>query len=148
MHREDIDRLQARRELSVSERQLSGIIHSRLEHQECFSRKRSIGDESLFGGNSTADMKHKLNVPEGHALADFLPQLLIKAKDLAMELTLYNVIKHHQRCEAEIVQEHAANNLGVRQLLTDRGIRPEELHGAEDIEKIEQRFRKEQTQLL
>ena len=148
MHREDIDRLQARHALSASERQLSGIIHSRLEHQECFSRIRSIGDESLFGGNSTADMKHKLNVPEGHALADFLPQLLIKAKDLAMELTLYNVIKHHQRTETEIVQEHAGNNMGVRQLLMSCGIRPEDLPAAEDIERIERRYRKEQAQSI
>ena len=44
-------------------------------------------------------MKKKLGVPEKRALADFLPTITIKAKDLAAEITSFNTKKHDLRGE-------------------------------------------------
>ncbi len=58
-----------------------------------FAVIRSKGDQALFGGYSTIQMKKKLSVPDNRPLVDFLPTLTIKAKDFAAELTSHNVIK-------------------------------------------------------
>lgn len=36
-------------------------------------------------------MKHKLDISEERSLADFLPTVLLKAKDLAAEVTNHNL---------------------------------------------------------
>ncbi len=82
----EIERLNARRKLSLSEKELSGIIYERLSDEKSFARIRSKGDTALFGGNTTEQMKQKLlSVPKSRALADFLPTITIKAKDFANE---------------------------------------------------------------
>ena len=57
---EDVERLQARKKLSESEKQLSGIIFERLRDNQSFGRIRSKGDTALFGGLSTQEMKKRL----------------------------------------------------------------------------------------
>ncbi|UCC45154.1 MAG: hypothetical protein JSU65_04365 [Candidatus Zixiibacteriota bacterium] len=140
----DIDRFRARRMLATSEKYLSGIIFDRVADEECFGRIRSKGDEALFGGASTAAMKVNLGVPKGHALADFLPLITVKAKDFANSLTNLNILRYDHRTEAQITREHELNNSGIRKLLIDRHIHPEDLRPAEDIEKTARRFVKEQ----
>ena len=146
MRKLDMDRIHARRLLATSERHLSGILSDRLADEEGLGRIRSKGDEALFGGASTADMKTKLGVPKGHALADFLPLITIKAKDLANELTYLNIRRHNRQTEEDITREHELNNHAVRQLLVGRGIQPEALPPAEDIEKVERRVRQEEKE--
>src|SRR5258706_8414473 len=87
----DIARVSAREKLSNSEKKLSGIIYERGVDDKGFAIIRSKGDQALFGGFSTNDMKRKLGIPENRPLADFLPTLTIKAKDFATELTSHNV---------------------------------------------------------
>lgn len=89
----DIARVTAREKLSKTEKKLSGIIYERGVDEKGFAIIRSKGGQALFGGFSTNDMKHKLMVPAGRPLADFLPTLTIKAKDFATELTGHNVIE-------------------------------------------------------
>ncbi|SDB77000.1 hypothetical protein SAMN05192581_101579 [Bacteroides ovatus] len=72
-------------------------------------------------------------------LADFLPTLTIAAKNLATEMTNYNVENKDLYGESPITQEHIQNNQSVRQMLGQRGIQPENLPPAEDIKKIERR---------
>ena len=60
-----------------------------------FGTLRSKGDEALFGGKNTQKMKDKLNVPTGRPLADFADTVIIKAKDLAAEVTSHKVIKEN-----------------------------------------------------
>ena len=144
MRQFDIDRLHARRMLATSEKHLSGIIADRLADDGCFGRIRSKGDEALFGGFSTAEMKARLGVPTGHPLADFLPLITIKAKDLVNELTRMNILKKKQHTEVDITREHEANNRAMREFLTGRGLRPEDLRPAENIEHVERRCRQEQ----
>ena len=72
-------------------------------------RIRSKGDEALFGGHTTFEMKKKLRIPDSRPLADFLPTITIKAKDLATEITNFNVKKGNLRGEPPITQEHVKN---------------------------------------
>lgn len=141
------ERLDARRKLTTSEKELSSIIFERLGEGQSFGRIRSKGDKALFGGHSTAQMKNKMGVPKGRALADFLPTITIKAKDFANEITNFNIKKDELNSEPSITQEHIKNNQDVRKILTDRGIQPESLPPAEDLKKVERRLKSEEKQL-
>jgi len=143
----ETERVSARRRLSRSERELSGVIFERLGDGESFARIRSKGDTALFGGQTTQDMKHKLGVPDTRPLADFLPTITIKAKDFANEITNFNVKQNNMRTETRITGEHVKNNEGVRRVLVDRGIVPERLPPAEDVKKVERRLETEQKKL-
>lgn len=145
---EQIERLGARKKLSLSEKELSGIIYERLADEKSFARIRSKGDSALFGGKTTEQMKNKLNIPKSRALADFLPTITIKAKDFANEITNFNIKRDDLRTEAGIAKEHVKNNQGVRKLLVNRNIKPEELPPAEDIKKLERKLTSEQKKLL
>jgi DNA-damage-inducible protein D len=145
---EQIERLGARKKLSLSEKELSGIIYERLADEKSFARIRSKGDSALFGGKTTEQMKNKLNIPKSRALADFLPTITIKAKDFANEITNFNIKRDDLRTEAGIAKEHVINNQGVRKLLVNRNINPEELPPAEDIKKLERKLTSEQKKLL
>ena len=144
----DIARVTAWEKLSKSEKKLSGIIYERGVDERGFAVIRSKGDQALFGGFSTNDMKRKLNVAENRPLADFLPTLTIKAKDFATELTSHNVIEKDINGEKEISQEHVDNNLAVRKMLEERGVKPEQLPPAEDIKKIQRKLDGETKQVM
>jgi len=143
----EVERLSARKKLSISEKELSGIIFERLSDDQSFARIRSKGDQALFGGYSTADMKSKMKVPESRPLADFLPVITIKAKDFANEITNFNIKRDDLRTESTITDEHIKSSKGVRRALTDRGIRPEDLPPDEDIKKVERRLGSEKKKL-
>jgi DNA-damage-inducible protein D len=143
----EAERVSARKKLTHSEKELSGIIFDRVRDNESFGRIRSKGDTALFGGRTTKDMKGKLRVPQGRALADFLPTITIKAKDFANEITNFNIKQNDLRTEFRITDEHVKNNREVRKLLVDRGIVPETLPPAEDVKKVERRLASEQKKL-
>lgn len=90
-HLELQDRLKARQKLTESETELSKNIYERGVDDSGFGRIRSKGDQALFGGHTTQDMKSKLSVPQGRPLADFLPNVTIAAKNLAAEMTNFKV---------------------------------------------------------
>jgi DNA-damage-inducible protein D len=144
----DIERVIAREKLTGSEKKLSGIIYERGVDDKGFALIRSQGDKALFGGFATQDMKKKLNVPDGRPLADFLPTLTIKAKDFATELTSHNVVEKDLKGEPFISREHVDNNLAVRKMLGERGVRPEALPPAEDVKKVSRRLDGEEKKVL
>ncbi len=137
------ERLRAREKLADTELGLSGIVYERGVDGKGFARLRSKGDHALFGGHTTLEMKKKLTVPENRPLADFLPTITIKAKDLAAEITGFNTKKNNLRGEPAITGEHIKNNKDVRDLLGKSGIRPESLPPEEDIKKLQRRLRSE-----
>ncbi|MDR0379551.1 MAG: DNA damage-inducible protein D [Candidatus Accumulibacter sp.] len=141
------ERLQAREKLTLSQKELAGVLFERGIDGQGFSRIQSKGDAALFGGHSTQDMKNKLAVPESRPLADFLPTITIKAKDFANEITNTQVKQRDLRGETGITQEHVKNNRDVRKLLTDRNIVPENLPAAEDAKKLERRLKSEEKKL-
>lgn len=144
----DVARLQAREKLSESEKKLSGVLYERGVDDRGFAIIRSKGDQALFGGKTTLDMKRHLGVAENRALADFLPTLTIKAKDFAAELTNHNVQEKDLTGQAPIATEHEENNRVMRKALIERGVFPEKLPPAEDIKKTKRRLDKEEKQLL
>lgn len=135
------ERLEAREKLSATETELSELIYEKGVDNNGFAKIRSKGDCALFGGNNTAEMKRKLNIPENRPLADFLPTITIKAKDLATEITNFNVKKNDLYGEKSITNEHVKNNREVRELLGKSGIKPEELPPEEDIKKLARRVK-------
>lgn len=139
-------RLEKRGELRASEKRLSQNIYERGVDDKGFARIRSKGDAALFGGYNTEQMKKKLGVKNG-ALADHLPQVTIAAKNLATEMTNYNVEAKDLHGEPSITTEHVQNNRTVRDMMGQRGIKPEELPPAEDIKKVERRVAKEEKAL-
>ncbi|MBS0450448.1 MAG: DNA damage-inducible protein D [Proteobacteria bacterium] len=141
------ERLQAREKLTLSQKELSGVLFERGIDSQGFGRILSKGDAALFGGLSTQNMKDRLTVPDSRPLADFLPTITIKAKDFANEITNTQVKQQDLHGENSITREHVKNNRDVRKLLTDRDIVPEQLPAAEDTKKLERRLKSEAKQL-
>ena len=142
----EIARLNTRERLRTSEKQLSRNIFQRGVDDRGFGRIRSKGDQALFGGLTTEQMKKRLGIKSG-ALADRLPTLTIAAKNLATEMTNYNVEQKDLYGETNITAEHVQNNRSVRGMLGQRGIKPEALPPAEDIKKVERRVAKDEKEM-
>jgi len=136
-----MERLQAREKLAATETELSKNIYERGVDNAGFARIRSKGDWAMFGGNNTSDMKRKLGIKENRPLADFLPTITITAKQLATEITNFNVKKNNLKGEVNITSEHVKNNKDIRGLLGKSGIKPEELPAEEAIKKLERRVK-------
>lgn len=135
-----MERLQAREKLAATETELSKNIYERGVDNKGFATIRSKGDWALFGGYNTSAMKRKLGIAENRPLADFLPTITITAKQLATEITNFNVKKNDLRGETKITNEHVKNNTDIRSLLGKSGIRPEQLPPEEDIKKLQRRI--------
>lgn len=142
-----IERTEARGRLRESEKRLSQNIYERGVDDAGFGRIRSKGDQALFGGHTTQEMKFRLGAKGNRPLADFLPTLAIAAKNLATEITNYNVEENDLQGEKAITGEHVQNNLSVREMLGQRGIKPEELPPSEDIKKLERRVKLQEKKL-
>ncbi len=142
----DLNRLQLREQLKTSEKRLSQNIYERGVDEKGFGRIRSKGDEALFGGYTTEDMKRRYGVKSG-PLADHLPPVTVAAKNLATEMTNLNIEGNDLHGESSITNEHIQNNSSVRTMLGQRGIKPENLPPAEDIKKVERRLKSEEKRI-
>jgi DNA-damage-inducible protein D len=136
----DVARVNAREKLSKSEKKMAGILFERGVDSAGFAIIKSKGDQALFGGFTTNDMKKKLGIPASRPLADFLPTLTIKAKDFANELTGHNIIEKDLHGDRPISKEHIDNNLAVRKMLNERGVKPESLPASEDLKKLSRKI--------
>jgi len=143
----EYERVKAREKLSQTEKQLSGILFERSVDSQGFAIIRSKGDQALFRLN-TQMLKKKMNVPATRPVADFLPTISIKAKDLAAEMTGLNVQTKDLKGQNKIEKEHIDNNLAVRNMLTQRGIVPENLPPAEDVKKLQRKLDGDERKLL
>ena len=143
----DCERLKAREKLSQTEKQLSGILYERGIDNKGFAIIRSKGDQALFN-LSTQMLKKRMNVPTNRPIADFLPTISIKAKDLAAEMTNVNVQTKDLYGQSPIEKEHIDNNTAVRDMLLQRGIKPEQLSPDEDIKKVQRRVNKDNEKTL
>ena len=143
----EFERVKAREKLSQTEKQLSGILYERGVDNQGFAIIRSKGDQALFRLN-TQMLKRKMGVPDSRPVADFLPTISIKAKDLAAEMTGLNVQSKDLKGQTKIEKEHIDNNLAVRNMLTQRGIVPENLPPAEDVKKLQRKLDGEEKKLM
>ena len=143
----DYERVQARAKLAETEHTLSGVLYERGVDSKGFAIIRTKGDRALFGLD-TATMKRRVGAPEKRPLADFLSTVAIKAKDLAAEMTSVNVQQKDLHGQVGIEREHVDNNSAVRNMLLDRGIRPEALPAGEDVKKVERRLKADEKKII
>jgi len=143
----EYERLKAREKLSRTEKQLSGVLYERGVDNQGFAIIRSKGDQALFR-LSTMQLKKKMGVPDSRPVADFLPTVSIKAKDLAAEMTSVNVQSKNLKGQTPIEKEHIDNNLAVREMLTKRGIVPENLPPADDVKKLQRKLESDEKKML
>lgn len=139
---EEIERMIHRKKLGETEREFSKVMFESGVGGPGIAEIRDAGDRAFFGGKSTATMKVRLGVTAG-PLADVLPTVSLKAKDLATEMTTINTKKKLLQGTHPIKNEHMANSFGVRKALTEAGIYPEDLPAEENIKKVESRMKKE-----
>ena len=142
----EYERVQARNKLAETEKRMSGILYERGVDSRGFSIIRSKGDKALFKLD-TALLKRKLGAPANRPLADFLPTVSIKAKDLAAEMTSVNVQQKELYGQKDICDEHVDNNTAVRKMLLRRGIVPESLPAGEDVRKVEKRLKSDEKKI-
>ena len=143
----EAERISARKKLTETEKELSKVIFEHTGGNQDFALIRSKGDQALFG-KSTQAMKSTWNVPDNRPLADFAPTIVLKAKDFATEITIFNTRAHQLGTERAISTEHITNIEAVRNTLLNRGIRPESLPAAEDVKKVERRLSYEDKKSL
>ena len=143
----ETERVEARAKLRETEKQLSGVLYERGVDDKGFAIIRSKGDKALFRLD-TAQLKRKMGVPQNRPIADFLPTVSIKAKDFAAAMTAENVQIKDLYGVPAIEKEHVDNNLGVRKIMIERGLVPENLPPAEDVQKVERRLKTEEKKVL
>ena len=141
------ERVSALQKLSATEKELSVVIFEQTGGNNDFALIRSKGDHDLFG-KSTQAMKAQWKVPETRPLADFAPTIILKAKDFATEITIFNALEHGMSSQETILKEHETSHEAVRHTLLERGIRPESLPAAEDVKKVERRLASEEKKSL
>ncbi len=143
----EYERVKAREKLSQTEKQLSGVLYERGVDEQGFAIIRSKGDQALFR-LKTAQLKTKMGIPATRPVADFLPTISIKAKDLAAEMTSVNVQAKDLKGQQPIEREHVENNTAVRKMLLERSIVPENLPPAEDVKKVQRRLVSDDKKML
>ena len=143
----ETERVEARAKLRETEKQLSGVLYERGVDDKGFAIIRSKGDKALFRID-TVQLKRKMGIPQSRPIADFLPTVSIKAKDFAAAMTAENVQIKDLRGVPAIEKEHVDNNLGVRKIMIERGLVPENLPPAEDVQKVERRLKAEEKKAL
>ncbi|MFH0752142.1 MAG: DNA damage-inducible protein D [archaeon] len=138
------ERFEARSKLITSETELSKLIYGRGVDDAGFARIRSKGDEALFGGSDTKQMKKRLSIPQNRPMADFLPTVTIAAKNFATEITNFNVKQDNLCGEVKITGNHVKNNKEMRRVLAKNKIIPENLPAEEDIKRLKRRVKKDE----
>ena len=140
------EREQAREKLKATEKELSQVIFEQTGDNQNFAMIRSNGDRALFG-KTTQQMKNKWGI-KNKPLADFMPTILLKAKDFATEITIFNAKENNMKSENQISKEHITNNDSVRKTLISRGITPENLPPEEDVNKIDRKLKSDEKKSL
>lgn len=142
----EFERVQTRQKLKQTEKELSQVISDQTGGNQNFALIRSKGDQALFG-KPTQQMKNKWGI-KSKPLADFMPTILLKAKDFATEITIFNAKEKQMNTEYAISREHITNNSTVRKTLLSRGIVPENLKPEEDINKVDRKLKSDDRKVL
>jgi DNA-damage-inducible protein D len=119
----EAERVSARKKLTATEKELSEIIYEQTGGNQNFALIRSKGDQALFG-KTTQAMKAHWKVPDNRPLADFAPTIILKAKDFATEITIFNARQHQMTSEGTISREHITNNQAVRNTSSNTAFAP------------------------
>jgi DNA-damage-inducible protein D len=140
IHTREVERLEARQKLTLSDKDLSSAVMRRGVNARGLATIKSQGDKRLFGGKSTQDMKVKYKI-KNKPLADHLPTISLTAKQLVNEMTTLNTDAKDLQGVGHIGVEHLKNNDEIRKSLLARRIKLEDLPSEEDIKKVERRIK-------
>lgn len=143
----EFERVNARHKLTQTEKDLSQVIYEQTGGSKNFGLIRSKGDQALFN-HTTSQMKAKYGIKGTKPLADFMPTILLKAKDFATEITIHNARENSMDREHQISTEHVTNNKTVRDTLISRGIIPENLKPEEDVKKVERKLNTQEKKII
>ena len=143
----EYERVHARFKLAETEKKLSKVIFEQTNEEGNFAIIRSKGDKALFN-KTTQQMKDKWDIKKTKPLADFMPTILLKAKDFATEITIFNAKDKKMGTENDISDEHITNNEAVRDTLISRGIVPENLSPEEDVKKVERKLNSDKKKAI
>lgn len=100
----ELERISSREKLKITEKDFSTLVMSRGVDGRGLGEIRSFGDQALFGGKSTDTMKKRLGVDPSKPLADFLPDITLKAKDLATAMTSENTRRKNLQGKGSILR--------------------------------------------
>jgi DNA-damage-inducible protein D len=142
------ERIRARKRLRASEEELQQLAFQRGVDHDGFSRIKLKGDQALFGGKTSHELKEFHQLPAHRDLEDFLPTITLTAKDLAAQLTHFNINQKNLEGEENIGEEHATNNNEIREMLVRRGAKPEQLPTEDDLKKVERQLKTSDRKLL
>ncbi|PHS41094.1 MAG: DNA damage-inducible protein D [Sulfurovum sp.] len=143
----EYERVQAREKLKHTEKELSTVIYEQTGSDRNFGLIRSKGDTAMFG-RTTQQMKNRWGISSKKPLADHMPTILLKAKDFATEITIFNAKENNMQTEYQISTEHITNNKAVRETLVSRGIKPENLSPEEDVKKVERKLISDEKKIV
>ncbi|UZR99236.1 DNA damage-inducible protein D [Chondrinema litorale] len=147
-HIKESERIRAYQKLGESEAKLGEIIRGQGLDRQGFARVMERGQKALFGGKSTIEIKNAMGVPEKRQLRDYLPTITIKAKDLANELTQFNILRDELEGEDEIGAQHESSNKDIRDALTRQNVHPESLPIEEDIRRVRKQLKHDESKNL
>ena len=142
-----LERVLTRQKLTTTEKEFAHTLFQQGISGSGVAIIRDAGDKALFGGKSTQKMKKQLGINSHRPLADFLPTITLKAKDLATEMTTFKTKEQDLKDSVRIKYTHVSHNTSIRKVLTEEGIFPENLPPAEDIKKLEKRMKSDQQYL-
>lgn len=141
----DLERVEARDKLGKTEGRMSTVLFERGITAKGLAIIRSYGDRALFTYN-TEQLVKRFGIT--NPIADYLPTISIKAKDLAAEMTTTNVQSKDLKLQERIEGEHTSNNTAVREMLIARGIYPENLPCLPDVKKLRRKLKSEEKNAL
>ena len=147
-NRADLNRLARRQEFSEADKKLSGNVIEAGVSPRGLGIIKSQGDQSYFGGKTSAEVKRAYGVDQKKPWADKASNVVLAGKTLANELTAASIEGGATTFPA-ILNINNNNNKEVRQtIIKQQGTPPEELSPAEDVEKIRKRVNRRSKGLL
>ena len=136
---ENNKRLEARKKLAKSEKQIEDTIYSRwIKLPVEFATFKNKKIEALYN-ISIKQLKAKRWIPENRALADFDSEVELKAKDFIYAMTDHNIKEKNIIWKQNLNEELVSNAKETRNTMLKRWIVPEELRAQEDLKLIEKR---------
>lgn len=144
---ENNKRLEARKKLAKSEKQIEDTIYSRwIKLPVEFATFKNKKIEALYN-ISIKQLKAKRWIPENRALADFDSEVELKAKDFIYAMTDHNIKEKNIIWKQNLNEELVSNAKETRSTMLKRWIVPEELRAQEDLKLVEKRKIQEANKL-
>jgi len=134
---ENLKRLEARKKLAKSEREIEDTIYRRwIKLPVEFATFKNKWIQALYW-LSVKSLKQRKNIPEKRALADFDTEVELKAKDFIYAMTDHNIKDKNIIGKNNLENELVESSEITREALLKKWIKPEWLEAKEDLKKIE-----------